>query len=84
MRATLLTEELIARKSQQLKPLLSQLVMHLSQQFVVGRCQPSLTCYIDHQYSFLVFEGAEVHHFAIYTLGLNIEEGVRHPIAYVL
>jgi len=45
-RTVLLTEKLVAGEGQNLEALGTKLLMHIDHSLVVGRCQPSLACYI--------------------------------------
>jgi len=52
--AALLAEELVAGEGQQLKPLIFELVVHLSEELVVGGGESSLAGHIDHEDGFFV------------------------------
>ena len=76
-RSALLTEELVAGEGQQLEAAFLELVVHGSQQLIVGRGEPSLAGHIHHQNGLHSLVGREWDLFPPDVLCRQFEEGLR-------
>jgi len=78
--SALLTEELIAGKGKQFKTLITKLVMHFSQQLIVGRSESSLARYIHHQDCLQALVFSKVHNLSFDIFDLEIKERFRDSV----